>query len=67
MLCISHDLYRLNGLFDNTINNICHQIHAYMKSDNESYTYFQMLQHEDYKHFFHTMEIKIDDHETHKH
>jgi hypothetical protein len=40
---ILHDLDRLNDLFDDTINDICHQIHAFTTSDNECYTYSQML------------------------
>ena len=34
----SNDYDHLNGLFDDTINDICHQIHAYATS-NESFTY----------------------------
>jgi hypothetical protein len=64
---ISHDFDRLNGLFDNTINDICHQIHAFTTSDNECYKYSQMLQQDNYKHFFQAMEIELDDHETHNH
>ncbi len=33
-----NDYDRLNGLFDDTINNICHQFHAFATS-NESFTY----------------------------
>ncbi len=40
---ILHDLDRLNSLFNDAINNICHQIHAFTTSDNECYTYSQML------------------------
>jgi hypothetical protein len=64
---ILHDLDRLNGLFDDTINNICHQIHAFTTSDNECYTYSQMLRQNDYKQFFQAMENKLEDHETRKH
>jgi hypothetical protein len=39
----SNDFDHLNGLFDDTINDICHQVHAYATS-NESFTYLQMLQ-----------------------
>ena len=44
----SNDFDRLNGLFDDTINEICHQIHAYTTS-NESFTCLQMLGQEDFK------------------
>jgi hypothetical protein len=64
---ILHDLDRLNGLIDDTINNICHQIHAFTTSDNECYTYSQMLQQDNYKQFFQAIEIELDDHETHNH
>jgi hypothetical protein len=53
----------LNGLFfENTINDICHQVHAYATS-NESFTYLQMLQEDDHKQFFEAMEVKLADHE----
>jgi hypothetical protein len=64
---ISNDLDRLNGLFDDTINNICHQIYAFTASDNECYTYSQMLWQDNYKQFFQAMEIELDDHETCNH
>jgi hypothetical protein len=64
---ILHDLDRLNGLFDDTINNICHQIHAFTTSDNECYKYSQMLQQNDCKQFFQAMENELEDQETRKH
>jgi hypothetical protein len=64
---ISHDLDRLNSLFDDTINNICYQIHAFTTSDIECYTYSQMLRQDNYKQFFQAMEIELDDHETRNH
>ncbi len=39
---IANDFEQINGLFDNTINEICHHIHAYTTS-NETFTYSQML------------------------
>jgi hypothetical protein len=56
----------LNGLFNDTINEICHQIHAYTTL-NESFTYLQMLQQGDFKQFFQAMEVELNDHETCKH
>ncbi len=67
MAHILHDIDRLNGQFDNTINDIRHKFHAYTTSDNECYTYSQMLWQEDYMQFFQAMEVNIDDHETCKH
>ncbi len=67
MAQISHDLDRLNGLFDNTIHGICHQIHAFNTSDNECYTYSHMLQWDNYKQFFQAIEIELDNHETSNH
>ncbi len=64
---ISHDFDRLNGLFDSTINDICHQIHAFTTSDNECYMYSQMLQQDNFKQFFQAMEIELDDHKTRSH
>jgi hypothetical protein len=62
----SSNFDQLNGLFDDTINEICHQIHAYTTS-NESFTYLQKLQQEDFRQFFQAMEMELDNHETHKH
>jgi hypothetical protein len=56
----------MNGLFDNTINDICHQIHAYATS-NESFTNSQMLREEDHKQFFKAMEVKLAAHEERNH
>jgi hypothetical protein len=60
--CFSNDFDCLNGLLYDTINNICHQDHAYVTS-NESFTYSQMLREEDHKQFFEAMEVKLADHE----
>ena len=60
---IANDFEQINGLFDDTINVLCHQIHAYTTS-NESFTYSQMLREADHTKFFEAMEIEIDDHET---
>jgi hypothetical protein len=62
----SNNFDQLNGLFDDTINEICHQIHAYTIS-NESFTYLQTLRQEDFKHFFQAMEVELNNHETCKH
>ena len=67
MAQISNDLDRLNGLFDDTINEICHRIRAFTTSDNETYTYLQMLWQDDHKQFFQAMEDEINDHETCNH
>ncbi len=56
----------MNGLFDNTINDICHQIHAYATS-NESFTYLQILREEDHKQFFEAMEVELAAHEECNH
>ncbi len=62
----SNDLDRLNGLFDDTINDICHQVHAYATS-NESFTYSQMLWEDDHKQFFEAMEVEFADHNFQNH
>jgi hypothetical protein len=62
----SNDYDRLNGLFDDTINDICHQIHVYATS-NESFTYSQMLREKDHKQFFKAMEVELADHESRSH
>ena len=53
---------QLNGLFDDTINDICHQVYAYAIS-NKSFTYSQMLREEDHKQFFAAIEVELADHE----
>jgi hypothetical protein len=51
MACFSNNFDQFDGLFNDTIKEICHKIHAYTTS-NESFTYLQMLQQEDFKQFF---------------
>ena len=63
---LSNDYNRLNGLFDDTINDICHQIHAFATS-NETYTYSGMLREEDHKQFFKAMDVELADHEERNH
>ncbi len=66
MAKFANDFKRINGLFDGTINEICHQVQAYATS-NESYTYSQMLHEADHTKFFKAMEIEINDHESRHH
>ena len=66
MARIANDYEQINGLFDDTINEICHNIQAFATS-NESYTYLQMLCEEDQIKFFEAMEVKINDQESHHH
>jgi hypothetical protein len=61
---IANDFEQINGLFDDTLNAICHQ--AYTTS-NESLTYSQMLRETDHTKFFEAMEIEINDHEARCH
>ena len=63
---ISNEYDQLNGLFDDTMNDICHQIYAYATS-NESFTYSQMLKEKDHMQFFEAMEIELADHESRQH
>jgi hypothetical protein len=63
---IANDFEQINGLFDNTLNAICHQIQAYTTS-NESFTYSQMLRETDHTKFFEAMEIEVNDHEARRH
>ena len=62
----ANDFEQINGLFDDTLNAICHQVQAYTTS-NESFTYSQMLREADHTQFFEAMEIEISDHETRHH
>jgi hypothetical protein len=63
---IANDFEQINGLFDDTLNAICHQIQAYTIS-NESFTYSQMLRETDHTKFFEAMEIEINDHKARHH
>ena len=45
---VSNDYERINGLFENTMNELCHQVKSYTTS-NKAYTYNQMLQEKDRK------------------
>jgi len=63
---LSNDYNRLNGLFDDTLNDIYHQVHAFATS-NETYTYSGMLKEEDHKQFFRAMEVELADHEERNH
>jgi hypothetical protein len=60
---IANDFEQINGLFDDTINEIRHHIQAYTTS-NEIFTYFQMLREDDRVKFFKAMEVKINNHKT---
>ena len=66
MAQLLNNFNQLNRLFDDTINNICHQVHAYATS-NESFTYSGMLREEDHKQFFQEMEVELSDHEECNH
>ena len=61
---VSDDYERLNGLYDDTINDICHHVKAYTTS-NEVYTYKQMLKEDDCNKFFQAIMDKIEVHEKH--
>ncbi len=51
MARIANDFKQINGLFDDTINAICHQVQPYTTS-NESFTYSQMLHEANHMKFF---------------
>ena len=51
---VSNNYERIKGLFDNTMNELCHQVQSYTTS-NKAYTYKQMLQEKDCKEFFNAM------------
>jgi hypothetical protein len=63
---IANDFEQINGLVDDTINEICHHIQAYTNSI-ECFTYSQMLREDDRIKFFKAMEVKIHDHKEHSH
>ena len=66
MARIANDFEQINGIFNETLNAICHQIQAYTTS-NESFTYSQMLRETDHTKFFEAMEIEINDQEARRH
>ena len=51
---VSNDYEHINGLFENTMKQLCHQVKSYTTS-NEPYTYKQMLQKKYCKEFFNAM------------
>ena len=55
---VSNDYERINGLFENTMNELCHQVKSYTTL-NEAYTYKQMLQEKDCKYLFNYMLEKV--------
>ena len=63
---VSNDYERINGLFDNTVNKLCHQVKSYT-TWNEAYIYKQMLQLKDFKEFFNAMLEEIEVHEKREH
>jgi len=62
----SNDYERVNGLFDDTINDVVHHIKAFTTS-NESYTYNRMQKEDDYREFFQTILEEIGVHEKCEH
>ena len=63
---ISNDYERINGLFDDTMNDICHQVKSFTTS-NESFTYKQMLKEGDFREFLQAMLDEIEVHESREH
>ena len=62
----SNDYEKINGLFDDTINDVVHHVKAFTTS-NESYTYSKMLKEDDYRDFFQAMLDEIEVHEKREH
>ena len=63
---VSNDYERINGLFDDTINDVIHHVKAYTTS-NENFTFSQMLKEDDYREFFQAMLDEISVHEERNH
>jgi hypothetical protein len=59
---IADDFAQIDGLFDDTIHEICHHIQAYTTL-NESFTYSQMLHENHCIKFYEAMQVKIRDQE----
>ena len=65
-MSVSNNHKRLNDLFDDTINDVCHHATDFMTS-NENFTHKQMLQEEDWKDFMHAMINEVSVHEKQNH
>ena len=63
---ILHDYERINGLFDDTINNVMHYVKSFT-TGNENFTFNQMLKEDYYKQFFQEMLDEISIHEEREH
>ena len=63
---VAHDYERINGLFDDTINDVMHHVKSFTTS-NENFTFNQMLKENDYKKFFQAMLDEISVHEDREH
>ena len=58
---VSNDYKRINGIFNDTMNEVCHQV-KYFTTSNKAYTYKQMLNEDDFKDFFQAMLEEIEFH-----
>jgi hypothetical protein len=63
---IANDFEQINGLFDDTINEIHHHVQACTTS-NKFFSYSQMLREDDQVKFFEAMEVKVCDHKERNH
>ena len=63
---IANDFEQINGLFDDVINEIYHNVQAYTAS-NKSFTYSQMLHEDDQVKFFEAMEVEVWNHKERNH
>ena len=63
---VSNEYERVNGLFDDTINNMLHHVKAFT-TGNENFTFNQMLKEDDYRMFFQAMLEEISVHEEREH
>ena len=63
---VSNEYERRNGLFNDTMNELCHQV-KYFTTSNEEYTYKHMLNKNDFKDFFQAMlkEIEVNKKQYH--
>ena len=59
---VSNEYERINGLIDDTMNEVCQQVKSFTTS-NEAYTYKQMLNENYFKEFFQAVLEEIEVHE----
>eukprot|EP00984_Skeletonema_dohrnii_P006298 scaffold2255_cov139-Skeletonema_dohrnii-CCMP3373.AAC.1 len=64
---VIHQCNVINANFDGSLNQIHHMVLAASKSNNETYTFREMLKQDDSHEFIKAMEKEVEDHESRGH